>query len=210
MSGTPYLASEDSALLRKTLRDYSGRSCLEIGAGNGGNLVDLSDRFARVVGTDLVRPAMSDWKAGADFVLADGASCFTGSSFDLVAFNPPYTPGDGTGDVAVDGGRSQEVARRFLADALRMVKKSGKVVFLLSDDAEFGVFEKMCAELGFTLRRVAARRGFFEELTVYEASPGDQRRRWAGKRQPDESHGKMPAARRPHQDQVSTTASMVG
>jgi release factor glutamine methyltransferase len=95
----PYLASEDSALLRSALGAYSGETCLEIGAGNGGNLLSLSERFDMVVGTDVVRPDMDDWKEkGPSYVLADGGSCLKDAAFDLVAFNPPYlkTAGAGT------------------------------------------------------------------------------------------------------------------
>ena len=170
MSGTPYLASDDSALLRRALGRYSGESCLEIGAGNGGNLVDLSRRFRLVVGTDLVRPSMGDWKGGANFVLADLASSIRDSAFDLVAFNPPYVAGGTTGDSAVEGGPGLEVPKAFLEEALRAVGKNGVVVFLLSDDAETGEFERICAEHGFGLRRIGSRRMFFEELSVYEAA----------------------------------------
>jgi methylase of polypeptide subunit release factors len=170
MSGTPYLASEDSALLRMALGKYSGGSCLEIGAGNGGNLVDLSNRFDLVVGTDLVRPAMSDWKAGANFVLADSASSMRGSTFDLVAFNPPYIAVEASGDIAVEGGRDLEIPKLFLQDALRAVRKGGAVVFLLGEDGKREEFERICAEQGFTLRRLQSRRVFFEELSVYEAT----------------------------------------
>jgi release factor glutamine methyltransferase len=171
MSGEPYLASEDSALLREALRSYDGESCLEIGAGNAGNLIDLAGRFALVVGTDVVKPSMRDWKsAGANYVLADVASCLGDSTVELVAFNPPYLAAAEAEDRAVGGGTELEVAVRFLRDALRVVKRSGRVVMLLNDGADPELFEEVCSSVGFTMRRVAARRVFFEELVVYEAS----------------------------------------
>jgi methylase of polypeptide subunit release factors len=171
MSSQPYLASEDSALLRGTLRGYHGDSCLEIGAGNGGNLVELTGRFRTVVGTDLVRPSMGDWKEkGANFVLADDSSCLRDSCVDLVAFNPPYLKEEGTGDWTVEGGEELEVPRRFLAGAVRVVKPSGKVVMLLNDDADVGEMEGELAGRGFRMRRLASMRLFFEELSVYEVS----------------------------------------
>jgi release factor glutamine methyltransferase len=104
MSETHYIASTDSALLRRVLREHSGGSALEIGAGNGGNLVELAGRFETVVGTDLTGPGMRDWSGeGAGYVLADCASCFRDSTFDLVAFNPPYVRGEIV-DRSVDGG----------------------------------------------------------------------------------------------------------
>lgn len=171
MSQTPYIASEDSALLRRAVSEYSGRLCLEIGAGNAGTLIELSARFGKVVGTDIVRPAMMDWKkAGVEFLLADGASCLRSSTFDLVAFNPPYIAAAVGADLAVDGGEELEVPLKFLREALRVVRPDGTVVMLLNDGAELPKFEEACAVSGFRLRRVASRRVFFEELSVFAAS----------------------------------------
>ncbi len=173
MMGKPYLASQDSALLRKVLRPHSGGNCLEIGAGNGGNLVDLAKRYSLAVGTDIVRPAMSDWKeAGAGFILADRGACLRDSCFDLVAFNPPYLPWDHALDAAVGGGRGLEVPEAFLREALRVVKDSGTVVFLLNDEADEERMRRICAERGFKLERTASERMFFEELRVYSATSG--------------------------------------
>lgn len=170
MSESPYLSSGDSALLRRALTGYSGGTCVEIGAGNGGNLAELSKRFALVVGTDLVRPSMSDWRGGANFVLADRATCVRDSSSDLVAFNPPYLAENVTEDLAVEGGSDLEVPKGFLRDALRAVRGTGAVVFLLNDTAEVKEFESICAGRGFGIRRIASLRVFFEELAVYEAA----------------------------------------
>ena len=171
MTGEAYLASDDSALLREALRSYSGGSCLEIGAGNGGNLIVLSSRFGVALGTDLVRPRMRDWEDGrTDYVLADGASCLRDSCFDLVAFNPPYLRTEGIADRTVEGGPGLEVPMNFLREALRVVRPSGRVVLLLNDDADEEDFKQECLRMGFGFRRVASRRVFFEELSVFEAS----------------------------------------
>ncbi len=176
MSGTTYISSDDSALLRKALRGRSGERALEIGAGNGGGLCELSRGFGLVVGTDLIRPSMSDWKgAGACYVLAEGASCLRDSAFDLVAFNPPYLASGGTEDAAVAGGEGLEVPKEFLREALRTVRNTGTVVFLLNDEADEEEFSGICAEKGFRLRRIGSERAFFEELRVYSASASDQR-----------------------------------
>ncbi|HEV2138583.1 MAG TPA: methyltransferase domain-containing protein [Nitrososphaerales archaeon] len=171
MSQKPYIASEDSALLRRVVSEYSGRTFLEIGAGNAGTLIELSARFADVVGTDIVRPAMMDWKkTGVDFVLADGATCLRSSTFDLVAFNPPYIAAAIVADKAVEGGEELQVPLKFLREALRVVRPDGAVIMLLNDGAELSKFKEVCASAGFRLRRVASRRVFFEELYVFVAS----------------------------------------
>ena len=168
----PYTASEDSALLREVLMAYSGGSALEIGAGNGGNLVVLAKGFETAVGTDIVMPWMTDWRTwGADFLMTDGASCLRAGSFDLVAFNPPYLPAEVANDPSTEGGAGLEVPLRFLREAFRTVKRTGRIVMLLNDQAPIGEFEAECSRQGFRLTRVAKRHIFFEELSVYEASP---------------------------------------
>jgi len=170
MSGETYISSEDSALLRSALQGLSGGSCLEIGAGNCGNLLELRKRFELVVGTDLLRPATSDWRGkGIELVLTDAACCLRSHSFDLVAFNPPYLALEVSGDRAVEGGKGLEVPKAFMREALRTVKPTGKIVFVLNDEAGVGEFEEMCSEKSFALRRLATRRMFFEELAVYSA-----------------------------------------
>jgi release factor glutamine methyltransferase len=167
----PYLASEDSALLREVLKNYSGESALEIGAGNCGNLVALAKGFETAVGTDIVMPEMTDWKAtGSDFLMADGASCFRSGSFDLVAFNPPYLPNAVVEDPSTEGGVALEVPMKFLRDAVRVVKLTGRIVLLLNDQAPIEEFETECSRHGFRLSKLATSHLFFEELSVYEAS----------------------------------------
>lgn len=171
MTGEPYIFSEDSALLRSALQGASGESCLEIGAGNGGNLMELKKGFQLAVGTDIVRSAIADWKGKEiEFLLTDGASCLRSEMFDLVAFNPPYLAMEVAHDPAVEGGRRLEVPKAFLREALRTVKRTGKIVFLLNDGADIADYEKMCSEKSFTVSRVATRRVFFEELSVYTAA----------------------------------------
>lgn len=164
-----YLASHDSALLRRALEGRSGAACLEIGCGNGGALVELSRRFGLAVGTDLVRPSAEDWKGVASVVLADCARCFRPGSFDLVAFNPPYLPSESIEDVAVDGGADGlEVPLRFLREAAVAVKERGAVVMLLSSENPMEKMEAECDRLGLEARKVAEQNLFEEVLSVYE------------------------------------------
>ncbi len=170
MSGEPYLSAEDSRLLREALSGYGGEVFVEIGAGNGGAVVQMAEKFGVSVGVDLVKPSMTDWsKAGGNMVLADLASCLRDGCADLVAFNPPYLVGEG--DVAVEGGEGLEVPMKFLKEALRVVRPDGRVVLLLNDEARLGDFEEECSRHGFGLRAVSKMRAFYEVLAVYEAAP---------------------------------------
>ena len=173
MKGEPYRFSDDSRLLKSALDDARGGAFLEIGTGNAGILAGASRGFVTAAGTDLSRPGMDDWRTGANVILCDAASCFLDASFDLVAFNPPYLRG--SGDSAVEGGEGLEVPLWFLKEALRVVRRDGRVVFVLDQDAEIGEFSSECSRSGFGLRRVSSERLFFEELTAYEATriPGN-------------------------------------
>jgi release factor glutamine methyltransferase len=171
MNWGPYLAAEDSTLLRKALRGSCGGSCLEIGAGNGGNLLELSGKFELAAGSDLSRPSMDDWRdAGVQWVLADKASCFRGGIFDLVFFNPPYLPSDDIDDPTVDGGKDGQVPLEFLGEAMRVVKKSGRVIFLLSGDAPLDRFREEFARNSFGMKIVEKRHLFYEDLLVVEGA----------------------------------------
>ncbi|MDE1857870.1 MAG: hypothetical protein KGI26_02220 [Thaumarchaeota archaeon] len=200
MSGTPYISSDDSALLRGAIRGRSGGACLEIGAGNGGNLVELAKGFETTAGTDLTRPSMRDWAESSNVVLADRAGCFRDGVFDLVVLNPPYLAGAGTGDLAVDGGAELEVPLAFLEEALRVVRGDGSVLFLLNQEADLGVFERACGVRGFELRRVATLRLFFEVLSVYEAASAEGHTRPRSTSEGAGSgHSETSTARRLHQ-----------
>jgi release factor glutamine methyltransferase len=161
-----YLASEDSLLLRRVLLKFSGQTCLEIGSGNGGNLSELVKRFSFVVGTDIVRPEMP--MGGSEFVLADRASCFRNSTFDLVAFNPPYLPSEDVKDPAVDGGRDGvDAAVAFLEEAVRVVKGTGTIVILLSSYNPRERIELICREHGLAMTLEDSEMLFYENIAVY-------------------------------------------
>ncbi|MDV3293344.1 MAG: methyltransferase domain-containing protein [Nitrososphaerales archaeon] len=172
MRSLTYLTSDDSALLRGAMRGRSGDASLEIGAGNGGGMAELALGFGLVVGTDLALPEQArEGIARTNLVIADVASCFRERVFDLVAFNPPYIPTETVEDPTVDGGASgTEVPLRFLREALRVVKRGGSVLMLLSSENPSDVFEEECGRSGFKMTKIAGKRLFYETLSVYEIS----------------------------------------
>ena len=165
-----YAPSDDTMLLIRALSGEGGGNCLEIGFGSGAVLRSLAPKFELAVGTDVTTVAQALVARGsADLCLADRASCFRDSSFDLVAFNPPYLPSENTPDRAVDGGPTGvEVAIAFLDDALRVLKPGGRVVALLSDRGDLARFASHCEALGLELRESERERLFYESLVVYE------------------------------------------
>lgn len=167
-----YPPSEDTAALARVLRSYRGNACLEIGFGSGAVLQSLVPRFETVVGTDLLSLTQAaDAKGDAEVVLADMASCFRDGVFDLVAFNPPYLPSEGIEDRTVDGGKGGlGIPLAFLGDGLRVLKPGGRVVLLLSDEADLGEFRRVVHGMGLAVEEKAKEGLFFENLYVFEVS----------------------------------------
>ncbi|HXW37814.1 MAG TPA: hypothetical protein VEJ36_07940 [Nitrososphaerales archaeon] len=162
-----YPVSQDSVLLASTLGAYTGDSCLEIGVGGGSIIGELSRRFGLAVGTDTSPPGGS---GRVNLLRADRATCFRDECFDLVAFNPPYLPSAGVSDTAVDGGADGvDVPLDFLREALRVVRRDGRVVFLLSSYNPIDKVEEECARAGFVVEKVTEKSLFYETLSVYEA-----------------------------------------
>ena len=166
-----YLSSEDSMFLRESLAPYSGETCLEIGFGSGSNLALLSEKFDFVVGTDIfdIQEARNRARSSGEVVLADRATCFRDSTFELVVFNPPYLPSDSIVDFAVDGGAGGiQIPMMFLDDALRVLKPSGRILMLLSSEDDLEAFQRCCVDRGLTVRATKEKRIFYERLVVYE------------------------------------------
>jgi release factor glutamine methyltransferase len=156
-------------MLRDALRPFSGESCLEIGFGSGAVIAGVSDRFGLAVGTDVVGLEEARLAIGPDveLVLADRAKCFRDGVFDLVFFNPPYIPSGPVEDEAVDGGQGGiEVPIAFLEEGLRVLRRGGAIVALLSNEADLGSFLSHCDILGIAVESVAEKRLFYETLSV--------------------------------------------
>ncbi len=169
MGSITYLSSDDSAMLRRASKSYSGNGVLEIGVGCGSNLLDLKAKFDLTVGTDIERTSAFIQGHTLDLVITDCASCFKPRTFDLVMMNPPYLQSVRIEDKAVDGGKGGfEIPRKFLEDATRVVKESGVILLLLSSETSVAEFSTFCKERGLDVKVVAQERLFFEELVVYE------------------------------------------
>jgi release factor glutamine methyltransferase len=172
-----YLPAEDTRLLGEALEPWRGDSCLEIGFGSGAVLAGVSGRFRLAVGTDVigVEEARLARSPLMDLVLTDRAGCFRDGVFDLVFFNPPYLPSGRVEDDAVDGGRGgMEVPFRFLGEALRVLKRSGSVIVLLSDKGDLDSFVSRCGGAGLSVERVVEKRVFFERLVVFRLHRSDE------------------------------------
>jgi len=148
-----------------------GKLFLEIGFGGAENLRKVAaGKFEEVVGTDTLPiknfPACVSPKI--ELLRADRATCFRDGVFDVVAFNPPYLPSDRIDDRAVDGGlHGMEIPLQFLDSAMRVVKREGKVLILLSSLSEKEIFSKYCSDNNLFEKKITEKKFFFETLTVY-------------------------------------------
>ncbi len=166
-----YASSQDTELLRRTLRDYHGSHALEIGFGNGSVIEELRKNFEFVAGTEVVLPREMAVPTGRDcgMVVADRATCFRSSIFDLVVFNPPYLPSGAIEDITVDGGPGGiEIPLLFLDEAVRVLGRGGSILVVLSSDGDLTMFEESCRSRKLQVRIVTERDLFYETLHVYE------------------------------------------
>lgn len=167
----PYLPSQDTKLLRRSVKEYTGGSALEIGFGSGSVTEELSKNFKLVVGTELIlhREQFSSLGGPWHRIIADRATCFRSSIFDLVVFNPPYLPSDSIEDITVDGGGGGvEIPLLFLDEALRVIRRDGKALMVISNAGEIARMETRCRAMGLRFRIIAEEDLFYESLYVYE------------------------------------------
>jgi len=173
-----YLYSDDSQLMGLALSQLvGGGSFLEIGVGNGGNQKLVKDKFDLVVGTDIVKLKEAKLENPfAEMIMADKASCFRSSVFDVIAFNPPYVPSETIVDPKVDGGpNGVEIPLEFLKSALEVIKKTGKILILLSSEDQMPLFRKFCKEHFLISKKIVEKKLFFETLTVFELDTHSKR-----------------------------------
>ncbi len=166
-----YVPAEDTLALARALRAFQGDTWLEIGFGSGAILSSIAPRFRLVVGTDVLTHDQASRvpREGQEVVLADRASCFRNGVFDLVAFNPPYLPSEGIRDRTVDGGRGGiEVPLSFLDEATRVLKPEGRILLLMSDEADLEGFKAACEARGLRVAEKERTPLFYENLVVFE------------------------------------------
>lgn len=166
-----YVYSDDSRIFGKVLSQLEpGESFLEIGVGNGGNQQVVRGKFDLVVGTDIINLKETKRKnPDCELVMADRATCFRKSTFDVVAFNPPYVPSEDIVDKTVDGGLTGvEIPIEFLKSAQDVVKSTGRIFVLLSSEGSMKKFQEFCERSNLTIRKLDETAIFFEKLTVYE------------------------------------------
>ena len=171
-----YIPSEDSLLLAESVKQYSGKSALEIGVGSGIILKILHDNFKIVAGTDIHWMSLKYCKDNLPneimLVCCDAASVFH-YKFDLIVSNPPYLPRENyeTKDYAVDGGSTGiEMTLHFIRSGISILDINGKMLIISSNLSDVTKLEESISKMNLKKTIIKERKLFFETLQSIEIS----------------------------------------
>jgi release factor glutamine methyltransferase len=171
-----YLPSDDSFLLRDSVKEYKGKSALEIGVGSGIVLKTLYENFKIVAGTDItfesLRYCKDNLPNNVMLVCCDAASVFR-YRFDLIVTNPPYLPDEEyiKNESAIHGGQTGiETTLRFIKSAVSVLSQNGKMLIIISTLSNVSKMDELIIEMKLKRRTIREKKLFFETLTIVEIS----------------------------------------
>ena len=166
----PYVPAEDTFFLADYLKNETGKTALDIGTGSGYLAKILLKKFSNVVGIDIDFNSLKHQNPKIPNLiccnLLDPIRC----EFDLVVCNMPYLPSEKISDQTVDGGKEGlEIPLKIISAAKKCMKEGSKLLFLTSSLANFQELIKKTKLMGFSVRIIAKKKLFFEELIIVEA-----------------------------------------
>jgi len=176
-----YNPSDDSYLLLKVVELSPDGSLLEVGTGTGLVAVHAAKLGAKVTAVDINPHAVDCAKRNAarnnvrlEVVHGDLFDKIPGS-FDVIAFNPPYLPGEPTSTTWIEkawsgGDEGSEVAVRFLRDAWRHLNPGGRIYIILSSVGGLMSVLKAAKER-YSAEMLIEQRMFFESIFAYKLEP---------------------------------------
>lgn len=144
---TVYEPAEDSFLLRNYISELEldGKKALDMGTGSGIVALEMAKKGAKVTAADINNEAVEKLSEKIDGTgqdievkMSDLFSDLEGE-YDLIAFNPPYLPGEkGVGDEEIwrGGEKGTELTERFLEDIDNYLTEGGYAVVILSSRAD--------------------------------------------------------------------------
>jgi len=152
---TVYQPREDSNLLAKQIleKDLDGMRCLDMGTGSGiiaGKMVrsGAENVVAADINPEAVKEA-SEKLSDAENVNVVESDLFENvdGKFDIIAFNPPYLPGDEVDEdmegreIWRGGDSGEEFTEEFLGTARDYLAENGEILFVVSSLSDFDVSE---------------------------------------------------------------------
>ncbi|CDI06077.1 HemK2/MTQ2 family protein methyltransferase [Candidatus Nitrosotenuis uzonensis] len=163
-----YIPAEDTMFFAGYLEKESGSSALEIGTGSGYLAEILEHNFDLVVRTDLDFNSLVGQR-DTNCVCCDGASALR-KKFDLIVCNFPYLPSEQILDITTDGGpEGTQVPLHIIETTISCLKTEGKMLLLTSSLANYGKLVREMESKNLSVRIIAKKRMFFEELVLVEA-----------------------------------------
>lgn len=164
------MPAEDTFFLAEHIKNERGQTALEIGAGSGYLARILEENFDVVVATDIDFGSLKEQThKSQNMVCCDGASAL-GAKFELVVCNLPYLPSDNIVDRTVDGGpEGLVIPYKIIESASVCIKPHGKMLYLTSSLANYEKLISYTESFGLSVRILAKKKLFFEELILIEA-----------------------------------------
>ena len=152
-----------------------GKSFLEVGCGSGVVALCASRAGAEVTAVDVNPEAVRCTTANAarnelhvNARVSDLFASVNGTQFDVVAWNPPFLPGEpnSVAEISFYGGTNFAVIRRFTKDLRKQLKPGAAAYTILSSDISIQQIEQLFRTEGFEVSRVLSKRWRLGETMV--------------------------------------------
>ncbi len=160
-----YEPREDSFLLVKNLQVKKKEKVLEIGTGSGLIAILAASKGAKVVATDLNEHAINCARKNADANNMQGIDFRVGNlfepikpreKFDLIIFNPPYLPAEGSyTEKPIDlSYNSSDTLMQFLILYKNFLRKNGRAIIVNSTLSGIQTDGKIIAEQKLAFEKI--------------------------------------------------------
>ncbi len=170
MKNEEYPPSEDTFFIADNIENRKGDFALDIGSGSGYLTKLLSENFSFVVGTDINYEVLKHQTYKTKNLICCNGSDALKIKFDLIVCNLPYLATDEILDIATDGGaEGLEIPLKIIKSAIPCLKATGKFLFITSSLSNYQELINATKKEGLTVKVLAKKKLFFEELIIIEA-----------------------------------------
>jgi release factor glutamine methyltransferase len=176
-SAEVYNPSDDSYMLIRIVEVGPDETFLEMGSGTGLVAIHAAKIGAKATAADINPHAVELTRRNAARnnvrmqVLQTDLFEKVNGNFDVIAFNPPYLPGDSNSTSWIErswsgGEKGSEVSIRFLEEAWRHLAPGGRIYMVLSSLTGLTAVLKSAKER-YESEMLEQQRMFFESLFAY-------------------------------------------